>query len=85
MGVLNFKNWGRFSVDFNDVNENADALLSLMGTVIIVRADANLQTDALDYLAISPEFDEVEEGQEVPHYSVELGEDGSVAWTKVEE
>jgi hypothetical protein len=47
------------------------SMMGLMGQMIIIRATDNPFRASIDYWAISPLFDELEEGAAVPWYEIE--------------
>lgn len=71
--------WGRFHISghtFNSIRGQPDSeafrqALSLMSHVFIVEAHHSGYDDEIDYLGISPLFDELAEGQMPPDYILE--------------
>ena len=70
----NGRRLGRFHIGLNLIDERAGAdgtmaKLMLSG-MIILRADHRYDLDAIEYMALHDDFDEVPAGQEAPHYDV---------------
>ena len=60
---------GRFRITEAIIDANPKAVRKLMGKVIVVRAEF-MYGHNFEYIAISPEFDKIEEGLEVPKYDI---------------
>ena len=60
---------GTFKISMALIEENPKAIMQIMGRVIVVRAEC-MYINIVKYVAISPEFDEIEEGDKVPEYDV---------------
>jgi len=67
MGIKN-RRFGRFRIFFDTIDTEAEYLYQLMGEVIVIRAEALLHNDMVEYIAISKHFDEVGEGTVIPEY-----------------
>jgi len=67
MGVKS-RRFGRFHIFFDTINSEKEFLYKLMGEVIVIRAEALLHNDMVEYIAISKHFDEVGEGVMIPEY-----------------
>ena len=60
--------WGRFSIDRECIEEWPLDALFMMNGILIVRAESNFVSNAIDYMALSFLFDEVPEGEISPEY-----------------
>jgi hypothetical protein len=47
-----------------------------MGRCIVIRCETIYYTDAIEYTALSPDFNEVPEGRTIPRYVIEVSENG---------
>lgn len=70
------KRVGRFTLDMDLVQSGDEALLRLFGQVIVVETRFSDRCWSTDYLAISPLFDELDEGEKTPEYVFEFSPDG---------
>ena len=65
------RRFGKFEIDAQFIR-SMDTVLSmlfkLMGKVVIVHAEMMFAKDTIEYTAISPEFDRVPKGCEIPWY-----------------
>lgn len=60
------------AVRFGDCeSDNFKRVMALMGQVLIIQARDVGYMDAIEYLGISPLFDELEEGAMIPEYTFE--------------
>jgi len=74
------KRWGRFYIAMplfqsfvDDVSAGkgiSAALSQFMGQVLIVKAEAVPDRDVIEYVGVSPLFSEIEEGEDIPEYTV---------------
>lgn len=76
MNKIKPKRLGRFSVSMDLIEENPEVCRDLMGKCIIVRAEAMYHVGRIDYVALSPDFNEVQEGEYIPEYGVRVHRDG---------
>ena len=60
---------GRFRITEAIIDANPKAVRKLMGRMIVIRAEF-MYPHIFEYVAISPEFDKIEEGLEVPKYDM---------------
>jgi len=60
---------GRFRITEAIIDANPKAVRKLMGGVIVVRAEF-MYGSIFEYIAISPEFDEIAEGLIAPEYDI---------------
>ena len=65
---------GRFVISRLFVEKDPETARAVMGMVIVVRCEMMLASDTLEYMALSPEFDEVQEGEIIPTYEVHINE-----------
>jgi hypothetical protein len=76
------KRIGKFELEAEVIEDNPDAVQAVLGSCIVVTAQMMIQKRAIEYYAICNQFSEVEQGMEPPTYDMELGDDGTVTWTK---
>lgn len=83
--MLQDRRRGRFQVGIHVINDAPEVVTQIMGQTIIVRAEAILAVDAIEYHAICEHFEELEDGMMVPEYDVIYdGETGKITWAKQE-
>lgn len=66
--------WGKLRIDGELIAADAPdfkRIRSLMGQLVVVRAMDCLHNGSIEYTAISPLFDELEEGEPIPEYLIE--------------
>ena len=75
---------GRFEVPHAVLVENPDVMLKIMATVIVIGCALSRDKHAvLEYRAISPMFDDVEPGEDLPVYEANYDEEkDEVTWNK---
>ena len=61
---------GRFTISSRMIERSPEIVRAAMGRCIIVRCEMLFEFDALEYVAISPDFDEVQQGMISPEYEV---------------
>lgn len=84
MSFITDRRIGRFAISVLNINENPEAISDILGTCIVLEATASFVTDTINYTAISPGFDELNNGEVVPEYDVEYdAESSEVSWTRV--
>lgn len=66
--IRGVRNRGRFFIPFFVIENDPDAVMAIMGKMIILKAEVELHRDGVMYAAISSLFDPVEEGYVVPLY-----------------
>ena len=80
---------GKFRIAFEFLDNDWELLLKPMSEVLVVRAEALYDARAIEYLAYSNNFDEVEIGSEAPYYCVQLTktENGALhyRWRKMDD
>ncbi len=60
---------GRFSLTREAIwSSDYDLLKVVFGDIIVVRAEFLFAEDKLEYTAMSPKFDEIQEGGQIPEY-----------------
>ena len=74
---------GRFIIPGRVIAEYPADVRAIMGRCIITRCEMYYHADALEYIALSPDFDVVTEGSNLPEYRATV-EDGVVTWTKID-
>lgn len=74
---------GKFDLPVDLLHESPEVMSTVLSTVIVVRCEMIFSTKSFAYEAISPDFEAVPEGEEVPHYDVSYDEETeAVTWTK---
>ena len=66
---------GTFTIARKYIDQAPADVLAVMAKVIVVRMEYLYQQDAMEYTALSPEFEELEPGTKPPCYSVEISVD----------
>ena len=61
---------GRFVLNRNFIEANKELAREIMGRCIVVRCEMVYYSDALEYIALSPDFDEIPEHSIAPEYQV---------------
>lgn len=64
---------GHFKISCVAVHSNPEAVRAVMARCIIVRCEQMYMTGTFDYTALSPDFDQMQPGEVVPEYVVDLG------------
>lgn len=67
---------GCFAMSRQLVEHDPETARSVMGRCIVVRCEMMYAHDTLEYIALSPDFDEVLEGSIVPKYDVIISDGG---------
>jgi hypothetical protein len=67
---------GRFEISRKLIEDRPDIVRSIMGRCIVIRCETIYYTDAIEYTALSPDFNEVPEGRTIPRYVIEVSENG---------
>lgn len=73
---MNDNRIGRFSISRQMIERDPATVRAVMGRCIIVRCEMLYAFDHLEYMAISPDFYEVEEGSVIPEYAVLISDMG---------
>ena len=68
---------GKFAISIELVERDQETARKIMGRCIVVRCEMMYHTNTLEYLAMSPDFDEIEKGMIAPEYEVHISEGGS--------
>jgi len=66
---------GRFMIDGMTLITNLDSLVVMMSGLVVVAARHALTKDATEYVAIGPDFDEIERGSLIPEYQAIMHQD----------
>lgn len=66
---------GKFYIDKDLIENNFEEVQKIMSKVVVVRAEMLYQSNSIEYMAISKDFDEVSEGKEIPTYKVKVSQD----------
>ncbi len=79
--------FGRFNIPGDYVYDFPEAMLAVMSNCIIVRAEHNFASGMIEYTAVSEQFSEHEDGEEIPLYywiaTTEVDENGIDRVSKV--
>lgn len=67
---------GHFALSRELVERHPEMARAVMGRCVVVRCEMMYANDALEYMALSPDFDEVPPGMTVPLYDVLIIEGG---------
>jgi len=67
---------GRFAISRELVERDQEIARKIMGRCIIVRCEMMYHADSLEYMAMSPDFDEIDQGMIAPEYEVHISEGG---------
>ena len=59
------------------VERDPETARAVMGRVIVVRCEMMYHTDTLEYMALSPDFDDVPQGMIAPEYEVHISDGGA--------
>jgi hypothetical protein len=70
------KRIGRFAISRQLAERDPETARAVMGRCIVVRCEMMYAHDTLEYMALSPDFDEVPQGQIVPEYDVIISDGG---------
>ena len=68
---------GRFALSRLIVERDQETARAIMGRCIVLRCEMMYHMNALEYIAMSPDFDEIEQGMIAPEYDVHISEGGS--------
>ena len=67
---------GRFNISRTLIRDHPELVFRIMGKCIIVSCQLHWQ-DYLEYVALSPEFNEIREGEMAPLYNIQANSDGT--------
>lgn len=70
------KRIGKFAMSRKLVEHDPGTAQDVMGRCIVVRCEMMYMYDTFEYIAISPDFDEVPHGMIVPEYDVIISDNG---------
>jgi len=70
---------GRFFIDFKLIEEDPLIVLLMLSGTLVVRAEARLEMNAVEYHAYCAAFDEVVIGQQIPEYIAEFNRRKEIA------
>lgn len=74
---------GKFSIPRYVINDKPELARRLLRDIIVVRAELDYRTDAIDYIGLCKDFDLVSELEPVPNYKIEKLGLGSRKITKI--
>lgn len=74
---------GKFYISHVVIDLHPEAVMNIMSKVIVVRCEYQYHSMMFEYIALSNEFDEVEEGCSVPQYDVSYNDKNEVGFNKV--
>ena len=83
---LEERRYGRFNIPRRLLDTDYDGVLKVMSKCVVVRAEMLMDQDAIEYIAISSEFDPVEKYSISPEYivCVDYGKEGEQVNTTFE-
>lgn len=69
---------GRFDIPREVILDDPETAIAITNGMLIFRAEMMFHTDAVEYMTVSPMFDEIDNGSIPPYYEiiVEKNEDG---------
>ena len=67
---------GRFALSAELVKRDPETARRIMGRCIVVRCEMMFEYNTLEYVALSPDFDEIERGMMSPVYDVIISDGG---------
>lgn len=74
---------GRFALSAELVKRDQETARKIMGRCIVVRCEMMFEHDTLEYVALSPDFKEIEQGMITPVYDVIISNGGETIEFKV--
>lgn len=69
---------GRFALSRMMIERDQETARAIMGRCIIVRCEMMYESNTLEYLALSPDFDELQQGMMAPAYEVHISDGGAL-------
>lgn len=69
------RRYGRFYLSLGLIAQNPNAVMAIMGKVIVIKADMQQKHEEIQYTAISDMFEPIDEGQKIPEYVFEMHKD----------
>lgn len=72
------KRIGRFVMSIKLVERDQETARAIMGRCVVVRCEMMYANNSLEYMALSPDFDEVQEGEIAPFYEVIISNGGKL-------
>lgn len=69
---------GRFRITAAIVEEHPESVLMIMARCVVVRCELHFDKEEFHYVAWSPDFALVENGAQIPEYTVIVNADGRV-------
>lgn len=70
MGFGRVRTLGKFNICLDMIEDNPDKVRDLLHQVIVIRAEIDYADNAVEYVAIGDQFEEVPFGQTVPWYDI---------------
>ena len=70
------KRIGRFSLSRLTVECDTETAMAIMARCIVVRCELMYASNSFEYVAMSPEFEEVQQGEMIPAYDVIISDSG---------
>lgn len=61
---------GRVEISLDEITFNPEMVMAIMGEMIVTHALTHWPRGVIEYVAISPHFDEIDEGNLAPMYTV---------------
>ena len=69
---------GRFVMNVDMVKRAQETARAIMGRCVVVRCEMMYANNSLEYMALSPDFDEIQEGEIAPFYEVIISNGGKL-------
>jgi hypothetical protein len=82
VSLVDDRHLGAFRIDLSLINHHPKLVRDLMARMIVLRADYKIEWNAVEYMAICSEFDEMNEYDAARYYDPQffLHEDGRVTF-----
>jgi hypothetical protein len=68
---------GSFEINLEFIEKYPELVRAIMRCCIILRAELMYHNKSIEYVATSPEFDEISEGEFIPRYMIDISDDGA--------
>jgi hypothetical protein len=82
MIIVKNRRLGKFYITGDYLDGFNPNVQQIMGQCVILRSEYMIHMDAIEYIAVSDKFDELEEGRKPPEYTWIIDE-GILSWKKV--
>jgi hypothetical protein len=72
---------GKFRISRELIQKSPEAALAVLEGCLVVRAELQWESDAIEYVALHPDFDELQPGEIAPTYEAIIS-DGRRRWER---